>query len=85
MKKVLLSLAIAMLAALLLAPEAAGDNRVRRVKRQQQTNQRELRETKRKLTANTTATKRQLNALNRITAEIEEKNREIGSLTAISD
>ena len=74
-----------MLAALLLAPEAAGDNRVRRVKRQQQTNQRELRETKRKLTANTTATKRQLNALNRITAEIEEKNREIGSLTAISD
>lgn len=85
MKKILLSLAIAMLAALLLAPEAAGDNRVRRVKRQQQTNQRELRETKRKLTANTTATKRQLNALNRITAEIEEKNREIGSLTAISD
>ena len=51
MKKVLLSLAIAMLAALLLAPEAAGDNRVRRVKRQQQTNQREVRETKRKLTA----------------------------------
>ena len=85
MKKVLLSLAIAMIAALLLTPEAAGDNRVRRVKRQQQTNQRELRETKRKLTANTTATKRQLNALNRITAEIEEKNREIGSLTAISD
>ncbi|MGN0207245.1 MAG: peptidoglycan DD-metalloendopeptidase family protein [Muribaculaceae bacterium] len=85
MKKVLLSLAVAMLAALLLAPEAMGDNRVRRVKRQQQTNQRELRETKRKLSANTTATKRQLNALNRITAEIEEKNREIGSLTAISD
>lgn len=62
-----------------------GARNVSKVKRQKQNTQREIRETDRKIQQNTRATKRQLNALNRITAEISSQNKEIAKLSAMSD
>lgn len=58
---------------------------MKNIKQQKQRTQKEIRETTRKIKQNTTQTKRSLNQLNLITAEIKEQDKTIALLTAQLD
>ena len=79
LQRVLAVLLVALLSA--MAPSGVGAQTVKSIKQQKAKTQREIKETSQKIDKNKADTRRQLNQLNTITAEIGEQQRSIDALT----
>ena len=79
LQRVLAVLLVALLSA--MAPSGVGAQTVKSIKQQKAKTQREIKETSQKIDKNKADTRRQLNQLNTITAEIGEQQRSIDNLT----
>ena len=82
LQRVLAVLLVALLSA--MAPSGVGAQTVKSIKQQKAKTQREIKETSQKIDKNKADTRRQLNQLNTITAEIGEQQRSIDNLTSSS-
>ena len=78
LQRVLAVLLVALLSA--MAPSGVGAQTVKSIKQQKAKTQREIKETSQKIDKNKADTRRQLNQLNTITAEIGEQQRSIDNL-----
>lgn len=75
-------LTIALIAAVPEAYSKKPKRDINKVRSEQQTNKREIKETSKKITVNTRETQRQLSRLNTLSGEITAKNEEIGRIQA---